>query len=430
MINNNNAVIIKGLSKRYRIGVDETEPDTLVGKLLSLIKKPITNYKKLLNLSRFTKSEDDESVIWALNKINIEIKSGEVLGIIGPNGAGKSTLLKVLSRITNLTDGSVDLYGRVASLLEVGTGFHPELTGKENIYLNGTILGMSKKEVDIKYNDIVEFSGIQKFIHTPVKRYSSGMRVRLAFSVAAFLEPEILLVDEVLAVGDISFQKKCLGKMKNITSSGRTVIFVSHQMGAIKTLCNRVIVLNKGEISYDGSPEVAIDHYAQLNRSTFETGIKLRDRTQRIGNGDLLFTDINILDANNQIRNIIETGMDIKIVMDYELKKSELKFVDLIVHFKDMVGDIVFGCYTRPLDNTIEKVKKGSKFILKIPKFPLKPGNYYVTIQAFSSGDRNDRIENAIEITIIDGNFFESGKSVGSDMGLINVMHSWGYIKP
>lgn len=242
---------VKHLSKQYSIGVDTTYK-TLSESFTSAIKHPL---KALKNNFR------PNNTFWALKDVNFEVEEGDVVGIIGRNGAGKSTLLKILSRITYPTEGEVMMRGRVGSLLEVGTGFHPELSGRENIYFNGAILGMKKKEIDEKFDEIVEFSGVEKFLDTPVKRYSSGMQVRLAFSVAAHLDPEILIVDEVLAVGDISFQKKCLGKMKDISESGRTVLFVSHNMGAVNNLCNRALFLERGNILYSGPVEQVTRYY-------------------------------------------------------------------------------------------------------------------------------------------------------------------------
>nr|NIS42913.1 ABC transporter ATP-binding protein [Desulfuromonadales bacterium] len=235
--------------------------------VLDFIWKPISNYRKYRSLYRFddvdpeTDAESPESVLWALRNITFEVSQGEVLGIIGRNGAGKSTLLKVLARITEPSSGRAEIRGRVSSLLEVGTGFHPELTGRENVYLNGTILGMRKKEVDRKFDEIVDFSGIEKFIDTPVKRYSSGMKVRLAFSVAAHLEPEILIIDEVLAVGDADFQRKCLDTMKRVGGEGRTVLFVSHNMPAVTRLCNRTILLEEGRVAADGPSGAVVTRY-------------------------------------------------------------------------------------------------------------------------------------------------------------------------
>jgi len=248
-------IVIEKLHKKYTLGL--ISADTLANDLLNLWKF----LKSKLFFSSKNENSLEKEQVWALKNINLKIGAGEIVGLIGSNGAGKSTLLKILSRITTPSIGSVKIKGRIASLLEVGTGFHPELTGKENIYLNGAILGMSKNEINQKLDKIIDFSGVSEYINTPVKRYSSGMRVRLAFSVAAFLDPEILLIDEVLAVGDADFQRKCLGKMKNISESGRTILFVSHNMTAIKSLCNRAIVLDNGKVKYDSNAIDAVDFY-------------------------------------------------------------------------------------------------------------------------------------------------------------------------
>jgi len=260
-MSNDFAIKVEKLSKRYRIGLKEEMHDTLGGALASWIKSPFSNFSRLQKLSKFGEKDDGEDIIWALKDVSFNVKHGEVVGIIGRNGAGKSTLLKILSHITEPTSGRAIINGRVSSLLEVGTGFHPELTGRENIYLNGTILGMSKREVDSKFDEIVAFSEIGKFLDTPVKRYSSGMGVRLAFAVAAHLEPEILVVDEVLAVGDTAFQKKCLGRMGDVAREGRTVLFVSHNMGAIEDLCKRAILIQEGYITEDSLPKEVVSHY-------------------------------------------------------------------------------------------------------------------------------------------------------------------------
>lgn len=250
--NSNIAISVSNLSKRYLIG--KKKDGSLRGTLANLFKSG--------------NSSEDE--FWALKNINFEIEKGDVIGIIGKNGAGKSTLLKVLSQITRPTTGRIEIDGRVASLLEVGTGFHPELTGRENIFLNGTILGMTRKEVQAKFDEIVAFSGVEKFLDTPVKRYSSGMYVRLAFSVAAHLEPEILIIDEVLAVGDAEFQKKCLGKMQDVAGQGRTVLFVSHQIGSIRQLCNKGILLRNGQIHFAGDIGETINKYQSSSNNEAE----------------------------------------------------------------------------------------------------------------------------------------------------------------
>lgn len=258
---NTSAIEVKNLSKIYRIGLKEQKQETLTGSLIEALKKPVRNFRKIKNLQNQS-NHNDEDVFWALKDVSFTLKKGEILGIIGQNGAGKSTLLKLLSRITYPSAGKIECRGKVASLLEVGTGFNPDLTGRENVYLNGTILGLSKKEIDERFDDIVQFSGIEKFIETPVKRYSSGMKVRLAFAVAAHLEPEVLIIDEVLAVGDADFQRKCIGKMQEISEgTGRTVLFVSHNMAAVKSLCTRGIVLKSGQKVFDGSQTDAINFY-------------------------------------------------------------------------------------------------------------------------------------------------------------------------
>lgn len=255
-----NVIEVRGLSKRYRIGLKEKRHETLVGQIGSILRAPLDNFRKLRDLSRF--GDDDESVFWALKDINFDVQQGDVLGIIGHNGAGKSTLLKILSRITEPTSGEIRVKGRISALLEVGTGFHPELTGRENIYMNGTILGMTKKEIDRKLDEIVDFSGVEKYIDTPVKFYSSGMKVRLGFAVAAHLEPEILIIDEVLAVGDAEFQRKCLGKMEDVAqNNGRTILFVSHDLAAVSALCSNSILLSNSKIVKFGNTNSVIQDY-------------------------------------------------------------------------------------------------------------------------------------------------------------------------
>jgi lipopolysaccharide transport system ATP-binding protein len=282
------AIKVNDLSKRYRIGIKEKKYDNLLDTFFHMLKTPFINYRTYRSLYRFDDNDGQEDarissvesdIIWALKNVSFTVKEGEVVGIIGNNGAGKSTLLKILSRITYPSTGKAEIKGRVSSLLEVGTGFHPELTGRDNIYLNGTLLGMNKKEIDGKFDKIVDFSGVDKFIETPVKRYSSGMKVRLAFSVAAHLEPDILIVDEVLAVGDLAFQKKCIGKMESSVAEGRTILFVSHNMPAVTSLCSRGILIEDGTVIYDGETNEAVDRY--INRSSSKDIIGVTDRIVR-----------------------------------------------------------------------------------------------------------------------------------------------------
>ncbi len=256
------AITVENLSKAYRIGLKEEIPDTLFGAASSFVRSPFKNFQRLRSLNTYDSHHGEaEDIVWALKDVSFEVQEGEVLGVIGRNGAGKSTLLKILSRITKPTSGRAIIRGRVSSLLEVGTGFHPELSGRENVYMNGTILGMTKREIDRKFDEIVDFSGVERFLDTPIKRYSSGMKVRLAFAVAAHLEPEILIIDEVLAVGDAEFQRKCLGKMQNVAEGGRTVLFVSHNMPSVLALCTRAVLVNAGCLQYDGIPSNAIDQH-------------------------------------------------------------------------------------------------------------------------------------------------------------------------
>ena len=264
---------VKNLSKQYQLGKISTRMLSRdISSALARLTNKVDPNSPLFNNN--IKTDIKEGRIWALKDINLDIKQGEILGVIGGNGAGKSTLLKILSRITSPTTGIIKIKGRIASLLEVGTGFHPELTGKENIFLNGAILGMIKEEIHQKLEQIIEFSGISNYIDTPVKRYSTGMRVRLAFSVAAHLNPEILLIDEVLAVGDADFQRKCLGKMENISNSGRTILFVSHNMSAIKQLCTRAVVLHNGHIEHENSAVSAVNYYLGKNQNNIVTEYK------------------------------------------------------------------------------------------------------------------------------------------------------------
>jgi lipopolysaccharide transport system ATP-binding protein len=259
------AVRAEGISKLYRIGLREQHHDTFTGALLDLVRSPVENFRRLRAMGAVTEhNADDQDTIWALRGVSFEVKEGEILGVIGANGAGKSTLLRILSGITEPTSGRAEIHGRIASLLEVGTGFHPELTGRENVYLNGTILGMTKAEVDKDFDEIVDFSGVEKFIETPVKKYSSGMKVRLGFAVAAHLKPEILLIDEVLAVGDLSFQQKCLGKMCEVARAGRTVLFISHNLGAVSRLCNRGLLLDDGKVAMQGSISDVVATYGRM----------------------------------------------------------------------------------------------------------------------------------------------------------------------
>jgi lipopolysaccharide transport system ATP-binding protein len=323
------AIRCENISKCYRIGRKEEIQDSITYAVLNFIKSPLTNYRKyrsLYNFNDLTPDYDDDTsnsaagVIWALRDVSFEVKRGEVLGIIGRNGAGKSTLLKILSSITDPTTGRAEIRGRVSSLLEVGTGFHPELTGRENIYLNGTVLGMRKREVDRKFQDIAEFSGVEKFLDTPVKRYSSGMTVRLAFSVAAHLDPDILIIDEVLAVGDADFQKKCLSKMEDVGQQGKTVLFVSHNMSAVTRLCNRAILLDEGRIIEAGPAHQLVSTYLSSDLGT-TAARQWSDPAKMPGGNVARLRAVRIRAKDGRFSESVDIRDGFKIEMEYDVLK-------------------------------------------------------------------------------------------------------------
>ena len=350
--------------------------------------------------------------ILALNDINLTVECGERLGVIGKNGAGKTTLLKILSRIASPTKGTARIKGRVASLIAVGTGFHPELTGRDNIYLNGSILGLRKFEIDKRFDEIVDFSGVEQFIDTPVKRYSSGMSVRLGFAVAAHLDPDVLIVDEVLAVGDASFQKKCLKKMDDVATEGRTILFVSHRLEFIADLCSRVVLLDSGQIIKKGLPREVIDFYYSTIYSAMLT--PLRERTDRKGNGNFCFLDSWIENENGERVSILDSGRQAKFVMTYQINHekvvSDLE-IGVALHSQrvPMVADLQTSCVSTKLDFG---ARKSGKIECIIPRLPLNGGRFYYTLIARSKrtgGDIEDHIENVGYFDTKPGPFFMSG---------------------
>lgn len=417
------AIKVENLHKLYRLGLKDDENDTLVQTALSWIKAPKKNLANLRKLTSFDLNSEDPDVLHALNDVSFEVKHGEVLGIIGRNGAGKSTLLKVLSRITEPTAGRVTINGRVASLLEVGTGFHPELTGRENIYMNGTILGMSRKEIDRKFDEIVDFSGVEKFLDTPVKRYSSGMKVRLAFSVAAHLEPEILIVDEVLAVGDAEFQKKCLGKMQDVSSGGRTVLFVSHNMGAIQTLCPRSLLLRHGQMVDDGDSEKVVSTYLSRMKTNRNQTFSL-DNADRINTGVLRLTDAFLLDKDGKETENIISGEDIYLKFCYESVKSLKNLRISFTVYDDS------GCALTNIDSDLKSYEiknTGSigTIVTFIEKNPLPNGDYHINIAIFSDGIMLDNVPFAINFSVIGSVFFDGSKVPQRQYCKFYLDHKW-----
>jgi len=410
----NPIIEIKNLSKKYNIYLmkEGMTYSTIRDELTDIVRKPI----------RWLKGErENKEVLWALKDINLNINPGEIIGIIGPNGAGKSTLLKLLTRITPPSEGRAIIRGRVGSLLEVGTGFHPELTGRENIYLNGAILGMRRKEIEEKFDRIVDFADIRKFLDTPAKRYSSGMYVRLAFSVAVHLEPDILLVDEVLSVGDAAFQKKSFDKMQEITRKGdRTVILVSHNMGAIQALCQKCVLLEKGEVKMIGEVEDVIRRH--LNDSTKDSGLALTRDRERKGNGDIRFTKVVFQDEQgNEIKDIY-TGQNVKILMHYDGRKDVgLKNVRVNLNMDSPWGQRITSFYSQ----TFDLIPNKGHFVIDVPNFPLVQGIYSFTCFARVNGATADWIVNAGHIKVGSDRFFPPGRSVPPDQAIFHIKHNW-----
>jgi len=387
----NYAIQVNTLGKMYRIGGLQQSGQTLRESINQMAMAPFRKARNLMRGQAYGAAGLNEE-IWALKDISFDVKHGEVVGIVGHNGAGKSTLLKVLSRITEPTVGYADIYGRVGALLEVGTGFHSELTGRENVYLNGAILGMSRHDIDIKFDEIVEFSGVEKFIDTPVKHYSSGMGLRLGFAVAAHLEPEILIVDEVLAVGDAEFQKKCLGKMSDVAGEGRTVLFVSHNMGAVQNLCSRVIILESGEIIKEGDTDNTIAFY--MNR--FE--------------GDSLERDLRDVERNSQAKyiskiqlhnTIVESmgkfGFDVFVDLDPDL------ITDPSVGFaiNKGIGDRIICIHSSQYVNYSVDEKQVAKFSVSIDQLILAPGPYSISLYLNNGSHMVDTIDMAIAFNVV-----------------------------
>lgn len=392
-------ITIKNLGKKYNITQYKGGYIALRDVLANAAKNPIRSLK---NKVKKAMGKIKQEEFWALRNINLTVEQGETIGIIGTNGAGKSTLLKILSEITPPTTGEIELEGKVSSLLEVGTGFHPELTGRENIFLNGAILGMTKKEIAKKFDEIVEFAGIEKFIDTPVKRYSSGMYVRLAFSVAAHMEPDILLVDEVLAVGDAEFQKKCLGKMDEVTKkSGRTILFVSHNMSAIQNLCQRCILLKNGQIEMIGETEEVIRKY--LSDKTNLSHISLKDRKDRKGKGDIKFTDIKVINSNGS--EIIKSGDKLKIILEYTSNfKEKIKNIQILITLYNQINMPILRLDNTVTNDTIKEIMPKGKIICETEEINLVEGIYYINLALFKDGKLHDLVTNSTTIKIVNNN--------------------------
>lgn len=404
-------ILVENLSKRYRIGALRQRYFSARESFMNSLAAPFR---------RRTKSSRSE--IWALRDLNFSVHPGEVLGIIGRNGAGKSTLLKILSRVTRPTSGRVELYGRVSSLLEVGTGFHPELTGRENIFLNGAILGMTRAEVKRLFDSIVAFAEIEPFIDTAVKHYSSGMYVRLAFAVGAHLDPDVLIVDEVLSVGDTQFQRKCLGVMDQVAQGGRTVIFVSHNLSAVSHFCRRGIVLDQGRIQFDGSQTEAVAHYL----TGYNERVSLRDRTDRAGSGRVKVVAISVRDSQGFELSQAVSGQEIDICLHYETAKGfQSSKVIAGICIKTQLDAPVFLQHNRLTRDEWSTLPDRGSFICRIPKLPLPASKYRLTFSLMEAGEYLDTMDNAFELTVADGDFFGTGEVPPATHGSCLVDARW-----
>jgi homopolymeric O-antigen transport system ATP-binding protein len=411
---NETAIRTEGLRKRYRVGGREG---------YRMLRDSIT---RAARAPFHPRTESDERYIWALDGVSFAVARGEIVGVIGPNGAGKSTLLKILSRITEPTEGRAELYGRVGSLLEIGTGFHLELTGRENVFLNGTILGMTRGEIARKLDDIVEFAGVQRFLDTPLKFFSSGMQVRLGFAVAAFLEPEILVIDEVLTVGDLAFQERSLGKMKDVASGGRTVLFVSHAMSSILALCPRSMLLSSGKVLFDGPSEEAVARYVEESRMS--GGAWLGERTSRTGTGTVRVTTLRLEDVDGNLILAPASGEPVRFVLEYEAGEhanlAEL-VVNIVVSQQGSRGLLSF--MSQVAGPSLSDAPRTGRVSCFVPQLPLMPGHYNVQYSCLLGSELADKVHQAGSLVVGEGDFFGTGRlpPQADYYGPVLVPHEW-----
>ncbi len=392
---------VENLSKQYKIGTRSAPYTTLRETVSKIARSP------LKILSRKNRNKPDS--FWALRNVSFEVEPGEIVGIIGRNGAGKSTLLKILARVTEPTEGRIELYGHANSLLEVGTGFHPELTGRENIFVNGAILGMKNYEIKRLFDEIVQFAEVEKFLDTAVKHYSSGMYMRLAFSVAAHLNPDILIIDEVLSVGDAQFQKKCLAKVHDVAKSGRTVLFVSHNMAAVENLCGRGVVLKQGKVIFAGEQTRAISHYLESVNKNFDSDLK--GRADRTGSGEVRVNAIEIKDPDgNPLYNVM-SGQDVDIYFHFE-RLENYRRSNVIMSFmvRTYLDVPVFLQHNRLTRDDWGALPATGAFVCRIRRLPLPPASYRLGLSVMCDNEYLDRIDDAGELIVIEGDFYGSGE--------------------
>jgi homopolymeric O-antigen transport system ATP-binding protein len=393
MSSNASAISVRNVAKKYIIRHDRTAPTRLSEAVARRLRHP------------FLRVEREE--FWALKDVSFDVPKGEVLALIGGNGAGKSTLLKILSRITEMTEGEVTLDGRVGSLLEVGTGFNQELTGKENIFLNGAILGMTRAEIRQEFDAIVDFAGVERFLDTPVKHYSSGMYVRLAFAVAAHLKSEILIVDEVLAVGDQEFQRKCLGKMKDVASDGRTVVLVSHNMAAITSLCSRAVVLRAGRVAYVGDVDHAVAEYSSREGTTLVGDV--RGRRDRQGSGEIRCTKIALRDRSGELTRSVRANVPFEIVVSYDAR-TDLRDVALSIDLELLDGTRLVTLYSGFRNEAFPVAAGAGAFSCHVAGLPIRPDTYSLNVFIGSHHGILDFVERAMSFEIAPSDVFGTGR--------------------
>jgi lipopolysaccharide transport system ATP-binding protein len=420
------AIRVDNLSKQYRIGTQQRSTRRDLREAITDGVKGM--WRRLRSGAQSQAAEMDAAQtreFWALKDVSFAIQPGEVIGIIGRNGAGKSTLLKVLSRITYPHSGRVDIRGRVGALLEVGTGFHDELTGRENIYLNGSILGMRKREIDAAMDQILEFADIGGFLDTPIKRYSSGMRMRLGFSVAAHLKTDVLLVDEVLAVGDAAFQKKCLGAMRELSHEGRTVIFVSHNMAAVENLCTRTIWIADGKVAQGGDAREVIRAYLNSFETADKNTLDLAAVRERKGTGDVRFLKMQFLNAAGGEKRAIHSGGPLCIRFHYECYR-DIPNLHFGLRIFSNLGTLMSEIHTWTTDQAIDLARKGQGTIdLDIDFLNLLPGTYYAEVLVASMNEYHDRLENVAKIDVEPSDYYGTGRGIEARFGLVFFPFRW-----
>ena len=410
MSSESTAIAARGVGKTYTILHQDGQALSPGRALLRRLRSPFRRMQR--------------ETLWALRDVSFDIRQGEVVGVIGRNGAGKSTLLKLLSRISEPTRGQIGIWGRVGSLLEVGTGFHPELTGRENVYLNGSILGMRRGEIRREFDAIVDFSGVEQFLDTPVKRYSSGMRVRLAFAVAVHLKPEILIVDEVLAVGDGDFQRRCLGKMDEVARSGRTILLVSHNMGSIQSLCSRVMFLEKGQLLHDGAPEEVVAKY--LHKLQTIAGSVEDDPEKRKGDGSVRFTAVRVLSESGRQLNHVMGGEDLVLELDYESRVAG-RTPSLLLNVYNDSGVVVTAAHTELTRSELPPLGPRGTLRCRMRRLPLTTGSYRVAVLMIVDGRHADYLPRAASLEVVASVFYPTGMAVDSRKAAFLLDHEWDH---